>query len=454
MFLGKLTVLLDNSRKMIGKNQHFMKYLKMKSAFLFLISLLFATSLFAQDTLVIDAALPESEFHVAINPRDSSKVIKIGNGSNSTIIALVDQEIIKDPSLIFNERQLTTQNTSVYLFMNTISLVKLYAELNHLTRSNAIGLNKNALQLVIIGTDNELERYQSLDLNYFSTHYFVSLDNSKAKQPFTTIKKADWKCDVYLENIKGKYLWFIDKEKIKSPKDSLKKHEVGRLTLGYTPVINIGFKNNNLGNYFSNGLSLDYSISKNIQLYTSGSFAIKSPKIEDEIESQIRSQIDISDIINGTATEQELTLSVPIESQLYTSVSLGLRYLFTPEKDFSFYVSTELSSNISTKISGQLDTTLTLVFNGSTSNNFSSDNIEDEAIGLVQREAANINSGIGAGFQYELGGKWRFDLSINYSTSIRIIRASDTFNNNALKIAVGLNYRFKDKKEYAKIYFY
>lgn len=48
-----------------------------------------------------------------------------------------------------------------------------------------------------------------------------------------------------------------------------------------------------------------------------------------------------------------------------------------------------------------------------------------------------INSGLGAGFQYKLGGHWRFDLSIIYSTSIINVRALDTYNNNVLNIAVG-----------------
>lgn len=380
------------------------------------------------------------------------KVIKSGTSPKSTIIALVDQEKLKNPSLLFNKELLTTHNTSAYLFINTISLETLYTELNQLARSNTntTGFNKNALQLIIIGTQNELERYQSLDLNYFSSHYYVSLDNNTANQSFTTVKKSAWNCEVYLESIKGKHLWVTDKERVKTPYDSLLKHEEGRLTLGYRPVINIGLKNNNLGNYFANGLSLDYSIGKNIQLFTSGSFAIKRPEIEDEINNQVRSQIDIFGLITGS--EQEVTISVPIESQLYASASFGLRYLFTPEKDWSFYASTELSSNLSTMTSGQIDTTFTLASNGFPSNNFSSENID--AIGLEQREAVNINLGIGGGFQYKIGGHWRLDLSLNYSTSIKSVRSSDTFNNNTLKVAFGFNFRFKDKKEYEKIHFY
>jgi hypothetical protein len=47
----------------------------MKNYFLLLISVFFAISLHAQDSLVIDAALPDSEFHVAINPTDSNNII-------------------------------------------------------------------------------------------------------------------------------------------------------------------------------------------------------------------------------------------------------------------------------------------------------------------------------------------------------------------------------------------
>jgi opacity protein-like surface antigen len=384
------------------------------------------------------------------------KVLNSGTTSKSTIIALVDQETFNNPSLVFNQKQLKSHNTSAYLFINTISLESLYTELNQLAKSNTstIGFNRYALQLIIIGTQNELERYQSLNIKYFSSHWFLLLDNSKANQPFTTVRKADWNCEEYLKNIKGKYIWEIDKAKLPS-KDTLINHEEGRLTIGYRPVMNFGLNNNNLGNYFSNGLSLDYQISKKIQLYAAGSFAIKRPKIEKEIEKQIRSQIDISGVMNGTVTEQYVTLSVPIKSQVYTSFTLGLRYLFTPKKDFSFYGTTALSSFNSTKTTGQLDSTLTISFNGTTpNNNFNSGNVDDEAIGLVEREAVTINSSIGAGFQYKLSGHWRVDLSLNYSTSIRNVRSTDTFNNNAFNIAFGFNYRFKDKKEYEKIHFY
>ena len=379
------------------------------------------------------------------------KVIESGTSSKSTIIALVDQETLINPSLIFNKEQLRTHNTSAYLIINTISLETLYTALNHLTNSSSTEFNKDALQLIIIGTQNEMERYQSLDLNYFSSHFFISLDNSKANQSFTTVKDTAWNCELYLESVKGKYLWNIDESR-KSPKDSLVYRKEGRLTLGYRPAINIGLKNNNLGSFFSNGLSLDYAISKRIQLYAAGTFAIERPKIEDEIEKQVFSQIDILGIINGD--EQEITLSVPIKSQLYRSASLGLRYLFTPEKDWSLYISTELGSNLSRKISGQLDTTFTVSVNGSTPNNFSAGLINDEAIGLEEREAVTINSSIGVGYQYKLSGHWRLDISLNYSTSIRNVRSTDTFNNNAFNIAFGFNYRFKDKKEYGKIHFY
>ena len=221
------------------------------------------------------------------------KVLNSGTTSKSTIIALVDQETFNNPSLVLNQKQLTTHNTSAYLFINTISLETLYTELNHLTRSSSSEFNKDALQLIIIGTQNELERYQSLDLNYFSSRYFVSSDNSKANQPFITVKKSAWNCEVYLESIKGKHLWVTDKESVKTPYDSLLKHEEGRLTLGYRPVINSGLKNNNLGNYFTNGLSLDYSIGNNLQLYTAGSFTVSRLNIEDEIQNQIFSQVCI-----------------------------------------------------------------------------------------------------------------------------------------------------------------
>ncbi|SEJ66121.1 hypothetical protein SAMN05192553_107141 [Cyclobacterium xiamenense] len=377
------------------------------------------------------------------------KVIESGTSSKSTIIALVDQEKLKNPSLLFNKELLTTHNTSAYLFINTITLETFYAELNRLTRSSSSSFNKDALQLIIIGTQNELERYQSLDLNYFSSQYFISTNKSKANQSFITVQDKDWDCESYLESVKGKYLWGIENNR-KSPKDSLINHEEGRLTIGYRPVMNFGLNNNNLGNYFSNGLSLDYQISKKIQLYAAGSFAIKRPEIEDEINNQVRSQIDIFGLITGS--EQEVTLSIPIKSQQYRSASLGLRYLLTPEKDWSLYISTELSSNLSTKISGQLDTTFTV--SSSIQNSFSAGNINEEAIGLVEREVVNINSGIGAGFQYKIGGRGRFDLSLTYSTSLRSVRSSDTFNNNTLNIAMGLNFRFKNKKEYEKIHFY
>lgn len=47
----------------------------MKHSLLILISLLLTTLLPAQDSLVIDAGLPDSEFHVAINPTDSNNII-------------------------------------------------------------------------------------------------------------------------------------------------------------------------------------------------------------------------------------------------------------------------------------------------------------------------------------------------------------------------------------------
>ena len=381
------------------------------------------------------------------------KVLQSGTSSTSTIVALVDQETLHNPSLVFNQEQLTTHNTSAYLFINTISLETLYTELNHLIRSNTSGFNKNALQLIIMGSQNELERYELLDPSYFSSHYFVSSDNSEASQTFTTIKNSDWNGEVYLESVKGKYLWGIDKHS-KRPKDSLINRDEGKLTLGYRPATYIGLKNNNLGNYFTNGLSLDYSIRKNIQLYAAAHFAIQRPKIEDEIQNQIRGQIDIFDIINGTTTEQDVTLSVPISSKLYATASLGLNYLFTPDKDFSFYVSTELSTNSSINTSGQLDTTFTVAFNGSNPNNFSTDNIDEEAIGIEQREAVNINPGIGIGIQLKLGGHFRFDLSAAYSTSIKSLSVSDSFNNNAIRIGAGLHFRFKDKRAYESVYFY
>ena len=97
------------------------------------------------------------------------QVLNGGTISKSTIIALVDQETFNNPSLVLNQKQLKSHNTSAYLFNNTISLETLYTELNQLARSNKIstGFKRDALQLIIIGTQNELERYQ---LKYISEY--------------------------------------------------------------------------------------------------------------------------------------------------------------------------------------------------------------------------------------------------------------------------------------------
>lgn len=384
---------------------------------------------------------------------DEFKALRYGTSSESTIIALVDQKTLSNPFLVFDKGQLSKHNISAYLFLNTISVETLYNKLNRLNKSKSPFFDRNALQLLLMGTQNELERYELLDLNYFSSHFFISIDTTLVDQPFTTIKISEWNCEEYLKSVKWKYLWLIDKEQRKSPKDSLLDHIDGKLTIGYTPSMNIGLNNNNLGDFSAHGLNFGYSFGKKLQLFAEADFSITRPKIEDEIQSQMRSQIDIVGIMDGTVTQQKVTLSVPIQGETYTSVSLGFKYNVYEKEDFSFYTFTKLSRINSQNISGQLDTTFTLVFNGS-SPTINAGELNRGAVGIEENQAITINSGLGAGANLKIRDNWSFDFSIYYSTGILNVRVTDGLKNNSLIMVAGLNYRFMKKKEFSKIYYW
>ena len=392
---------------------------------------------------------------------NSFKIFPESFASDYTVIAIVDQETMSQPNLLFAEEQLRSYNTSSYLFLNTVSLHDIYDQLNKSIRSD--NLNKQSLHLIIKGSAKVLETYKELDTDYFNTCCYISTDQkmANASKPYVTSHEIEWRGEKYLQSIQGKYFWSIDMADKKKPTPILKKHEEGKFTIGYKPIVNFGLKDNALGEYFTNGLNVDYAISKKLQIYAGGNFSLKRPDPQSEIRTQVLNQIDISDILSGESqTEEELSLSIPIEGQIYAEGLVGIKYLTLPNKSVSPYFSSEISRIRSSKISGRIDTTLILDlsngFDGSLTDLSPSDLDPDdlESLGIQVNQANNTNIGIGTGIQCKLGGHLRFDLGVSYSTSTKNRSPTSSFNNNAVKINLGLNFRFKDEKEYELIHWY
>jgi len=404
---------------------------------------------------------------LAIHPRciaqilneSSFKIIPEAFGSDYTVIALVDEETLSQPNLLFSVEQLMSHNASTYLFLNTLPLDDIYDQLNKSIRYSSGNLNKKSLHLIIKGSGKVLDTYKNLDTDYFNTCYHISTDQrmTNANEAYVTTHEIEWRSEEYLQSIQGKYFWDIDVAGKKKPTRALKKHEEGRFTLGYKPAVNFGLKDNELGEYFTNGLNLDYAITRNLQIYAGLIFSLKRPDPQSEVRTQILNQINVSEILSGDfQSDEEVSLSIPIEGQVYAEALVGIKYLMRPNKSVSPYFSSEISRNYSSKISGRIDTTLILDlsngFDGSLSEDLNPDNLE--SLGIQVRKANNTNIGIGTGIQCKLSGHLRFDLGVSYSTSIRNRSPTSNFNNNAIRLNLGLNYRFKDKKEYDVLHFY
>ena len=75
---------------------------------------------------------------IAIHPRcigqvlneRSFKIIPEAFDSDYTVIALVDEETLSQPNLLFSVEQLMSHNASTYLFLNTLPLDDIYDQLN------------------------------------------------------------------------------------------------------------------------------------------------------------------------------------------------------------------------------------------------------------------------------------------------------------------------------------
>ena len=403
---------------------------------------------------------------LAIHPRcisqdldeNSFQIIPYSFDSDYTVVAIVDEETMSQPHLLFTEEQLRSYNTTTYLFLNTLSLEDIYNQLNISIRSNSDNLNKKGLHLIIKGSANVLDTYTELDTDYFNTCRYISTDQrmANAKEAYVTSHEIEWSGEKYLQSIQGKYFWELEMADKKKPTRVLKNHEEGKFTIGYKPVVNFSLKDNALGEYFTNGLNVDYAIIKKLQIYGGVSFSLKRPDPQSEVRSQILNQLNVSEIQSGDFQTEEVSLSIPIEGHVHVEALIGIKYIMGLTKSVSPYFSSEISRIISSKISGRVDTTIILDlsngFDRSLSQDLDRDNLE--SLGIQAKQANHTNIGIGTGLQCKLGGHLRFDLGVSYSTSIKDQSSESNFNNNAIRLNLGINYRFKDRKEYDLVHFY
>lgn len=392
---------------------------------------------------------------------NSFKIIPYSFDSYYSVIAIVDEETMSQPNLLFTQEQLVMNNTSAYLIVNTVPLEDIYDQLNKLISSSTNNLNKQSLKLIIKGPREVLDCYRNLDIDFFNTCYYISTDQGVVNdvKTFFTSSVMEWSGQEYLQSIQGKYFWGSDVTDKKKPTRILKIHDEGKFTIGYNPVMNFGLKNNEVGEYFTNGLNIDYAINKKLQIYAGGNFSLKRPDPGSAVRTQILNQVNFSEVLNGAGpNEQELNLSIRIEGRVYAEALVGIKYITHASKTVSPYFSSQISRSYSSIISESIDTTFVLdLSNGIDGNlmeDLNPDDLDLESLGIQAKKSSNIDIGFGTGIQCKLGGHFRFDLGLSYSTSIVNRIQTSNFNDNAVRINLGLNYRFKDVKEYDILHFY
>lgn len=177
----------------------------------------------------------------------------------------------------------------------------------------------------------------------------------------------------------------------------------------------------------------------------------KIPKPQQELQSQIFNQIDISAIFNGAAEEQEINIQGEFEGFVNLQAQFGLRQRFRLGKLFQPYAELGLQLSIFQSFLVEIDTTILfdpgdLLSGGSQGNPLGFDPSESGVLGDGGR-VGTVDPGpyVGLGCLINIGDKAAWDISARYQSSFAAFRQGGEYT-NFLSFQTGLVFRINQKR--------
>jgi len=355
----------------------------------------------------------------------------------------------------------TPQNAAFYLINGSVfQTTEIRDSLNELFNID-LAIDNSRVYLIKMGDNSFIGQHSDLHDEMFADKRSYRLEDLAVRDTasFNSLTELeDW--ETLLSKFMEKHKFSLEIDKIRERalefKYTKKGNKIKEFRINYISP----FLKNSEAAKPAGFLTYNYEsrrkISENIEFANWFGLSFKRPKPEDDIRSQVRGQIDIGSIIEGTAEEQEINIQTTISGHAYANLAIQGRYLFDT-KGVQPYVGLGLSYLLYAGVSVPVDTTLFIDLSEGLSggggfeiDRDNSDFAENADPLLVGRLGIPIT----AGFYRKMkkNDRWAIDFHASYDLDPRMFGNKENVL-STLSIGAGISLRIYGKKSKYYNYF-
>jgi hypothetical protein len=364
------------------------------------------------------------------------------------VICIVQDDLVE--TVKKDLMRLNVENTSYYLINGSEYEMKQIADSLNAILASPAEIDKSQIFQVIVGDALFYQQKSLIDDEVFAASKFLYCEKEKygltGDYTETTWEKT-------ISDFSGKHLFSLDINRIKDATRYHKYSKNGTKMREFRTSRNNPFFKNSVFSSVSDFMIYTFEsrkrIKQNFEFTSSFSFGLKSPNAEDEIKSQVRSQINIGEIISGGGGEQEININTTIESFGYANLALQGRYVLRGHK-FEPYAAVGLSYGVFGGGLVEIDTVIIIdTSEGLGGNGFDRNINRDEFSNQVSREIigrVGIPISLGVHGKFKNSDRWAYDLHATYDFDANSFSANKKSMSN-LKLGAGISFRILGKKE-------
>jgi len=323
--------------------------------------------------------------------------------------------------------------------------------LNQLLNTN-FSIPKQYLYYVIVGDNNFFIKYNQFDTDIFAAQYFLRNDVNSAN--YGQVKHSDFSntsIKSLVDTLRKSYLLMYELDIIKQETRNEFYDKRGNTGFGLSTgfiIPDVKNSDSNIPNYLrSYSITGFRKFNQKFELWSSLNLSLKIPNPKKIIQNSVRSQLDFSSIISGTA--QEINLDVAINGHAFVNATMEGRYFLT-RKYFQPYLGVGLSFTNYTNINASIDTMITIDPNtisiGDGASNIGGFDTRDGSFLDDKLTIKKIGIPLSFGLQRNMGPKWIFDLNIKYDLDLKSLNEYKV-SMNSVNLCVSVVKKFTGKRK-------
>lgn len=372
------------------------------------------------------------------------------------VISIFQAEARNDFYSLLPKSQTWSDYNFLMLEDDAFKLEELTASINDVLNEKK-NYDKNRVYLILVGTENILTRYQTLDMGIFAQKcHFFTTDSLTISSNYLSTQLTDVVLDDVLQQLTQQHLWQSDLDFIQQKSERIIFKKNSNRGIG----LQMGWLNfqSNLEDIFVPSVINTFGINtfrilKPHWMYEFNlDIGLSLPNPQDILQDQVRDQLDFNSILNGD--DIEIDLNTTLKGHISAQLGLGINYLFTPEKKWKSYAGLNLSIQNHILINTEIDTTIVIEgglsglsgsgFGGSGRPSGGLSNLGNGDLDPTIFQYVTLSPKLG--IQHHFNERWFLDLNIQYLLDPKTFNRTEQYL-NGLHFKAGLRYRFMGKAQ-------